>query len=53
MHGMRYLADCIPSEIENYYPDLWQGNKDDERSQNKYEKELLQLFLIKKIKLRK
>ncbi len=42
------FSGLFPAEIENYYPDLWQGNKDDERSQNKYEKELLQLLLDKK-----
>lgn len=46
------FSGLFPSEIEKYYPDLWQGNKDDERSQNKYEKELLQfLFDRKNIKL--
>ncbi len=38
------FAGLFPSEIEKYYPLLWKGN-DDERSQNKYEKELLQLLL--------
>ncbi len=46
------FSGLYPSEIEKYYPDLWQDNKEDERSQNKYEKELLQLLLDrKKIKL--
>lgn len=42
------FSGLYPSEIENYYPDLWQSNKDDERSQNKYEKELLQFLLDRK-----
>ncbi|MCB0731609.1 MAG: bifunctional response regulator/alkaline phosphatase family protein [Ignavibacteriae bacterium] len=42
------FSGLFPSEIENYYPDLWQNNKDDERSQNKYEKELLQFLLDRK-----
>ncbi|HKB85816.1 MAG TPA: response regulator [Ignavibacteriaceae bacterium] len=47
------FAGLFPSEIEKYYPQLWQGGDDDERSMNKYEKELLQLLLDrKKIKLR-
>lgn len=46
------FSGLFPSEIENYYPQLWQG-EDDEKSMNKYEKELLQLLLDrKKIKLR-
>ncbi len=48
------FSGLFPSEIEKYYPDLWQGKDDDERSMNKYEKELLQLLLDrKKIKLKK
>ena len=39
------FSGLFPSEIERYYPELWQNNKDDERSQNKYEKELLQFLL--------
>lgn len=48
------FSGLFPSEIEKYYPDLWQsGSDDDERSMNKYEKELLQLLLDrKKIKLK-
>jgi CheY-like chemotaxis protein len=43
----------FPSEIEKHYPQLWSSGDDDEKSMNKYEKELLQLFLDrKKIKLR-
>src|SRR5690606_42041803 len=42
-----------PLDIEKYYPNLWQGNDDDEKSMNKHEKELLQLLLDRKrIKLR-
>ena len=47
------FSGLFPSEIEKNYPQLWQGNDDDERSMNKYEKELLQHLLDrKKIKLR-
>jgi DNA-binding response OmpR family regulator len=47
------FGGLFPSEIEKYYPDLWQGKDDDEKSMNKYEKELLQLLLDrKKIKLK-
>ncbi len=47
------FAGMFPSEIQKYYPELWQSGDDDERSQNKYEKELLQKFLDKKnIKLK-
>ena len=46
------FAGMFPSEIEKYYPDLWHGKDDDERSMNRYEKEFLQLLLDrKKIKL--
>lgn len=49
------FSGLFPSEIEKYYPDLWHGkDDDDERSMNKYERELLQLLLDrKKIKLKK
>jgi hypothetical protein len=48
------FSGLFPSEIEKYYPELWQGKNDDERSMNKYEKELLQLLLDrKKLKLKK
>jgi DNA-binding response OmpR family regulator len=48
------FSGLFPSEIEKYYPELWQGKDDDERSMNKYEKELLQLLLDrKKLKLKK
>ncbi|KUG25507.1 response regulator [hydrocarbon metagenome] len=47
------FSGLFPSDIEKYYPDLWNKGDDDERSQNKYEKELLQLLLDRKnIKLR-
>ncbi len=47
------FSGLFPSEIEKYYPDLWSTGNDDERSMNKYEKELLQLLLDrKKVKLR-
>ena len=47
------FSGLFPSEIEKYYPDLWHGKDDDEKSMNKYEKELLQLLLDrKKIKLK-
>jgi hypothetical protein len=48
------FSGLFPSEIEKFYPKLWHGKDDDERSMNKYEKELLQLLLDrKKIKLKK
>lgn len=47
------FAGLFPVEIEKYYPKLWQADDDDEKSMNKYEKELLQLLIDrKKIKLR-
>ncbi|GBD87521.1 transcriptional regulatory protein SrrA [bacterium BMS3Abin03] len=47
------FAGLFPSEIEKYYPELWHGKVDDERSMNKYERELLQLLLDRKrIKLK-
>jgi CheY-like chemotaxis protein len=47
------FSGLYPSEIEKYYPTLWTSNDDDEHSQNKYEKELLQLLLDRrKMKLR-
>ncbi|MCK6603893.1 MAG: response regulator [Ignavibacteriaceae bacterium] len=47
------FAGLFPSEIERYYPDLWRGDDEDERSMNKFEKDLLQLQIErKKIKLR-
>lgn len=48
------FSGLYPSEIEKHYPHLWKGGKDDENSQNKYEKELLQHLLDRnRIKLRK
>ena len=47
------FSGLFPSEIEKYYPQLWQSGDDDENSMNRYEKELLQLLLDRrKIKLR-
>jgi CheY-like chemotaxis protein len=47
------FSGLYPSEIEKYYPDLWDTGDDNEKSRNKYEKELLQLLLDRrKIKLR-
>jgi CheY-like chemotaxis protein len=47
------FAGLFPSEIEKYYPDLWHGADEDERSMNKYEKDFLQLLLDRKrIKLK-
>ncbi len=42
------FSGLYPSEIASYFPDIWESNKDDERSQNKHEKELLQLLLDRK-----
>ena len=40
------FGGLFPSEIEKYFPDIWSNNSDDdEKSQNKHEKELLQLLL--------
>ncbi|MFH0733213.1 MAG: bifunctional response regulator/alkaline phosphatase family protein [bacterium] len=39
------FSGLFPIDIEKHYPELWQGNQDDERSQNKYEKDLLQMLL--------
>ncbi len=41
------FAGLFPSEIESHYPDLWQTG-DDDHSQNKYEKELLEKLLQRK-----
>ncbi len=47
------FSGLFPSDIEKHYPDLWSTGNDDEKSMNKYEKELLQLLLDrKKIKLK-
>jgi len=46
------FAGLFPSEIEKHYPDLWQ-TADDDHSQNKYEKELLEKMLERRrVKLR-
>ncbi len=42
------FAGLFPSEIEKHYPTLWSSGNDDERSMNKYEKELLQLLIDRK-----
>jgi CheY-like chemotaxis protein len=43
------FAGLYPSEIEKYYPQLWSsGDDDDEKSMNKYEKELLQHMIDRK-----
>jgi CheY-like chemotaxis protein len=47
------FSGMFPSEIQNEYPELWQGGNDDERSQNKFEKEFLARHLEKrKVKLK-
>ncbi|NWF51153.1 MAG: response regulator [Ignavibacteriaceae bacterium] len=48
------FSGLFPVEIEKYYPELWTtGKEEDERSMNKYEKELLQqLIERRRIKLR-
>lgn len=47
------FAGLYPSDIQKYFPDLWASGDDDEVSQNKYERELLQLYLDRnRIKLR-
>ncbi len=47
------FSGLFPSEIEKNYPDLWSSGDDDEKSMNKYEKELLQKLLDRKrLKLR-
>jgi len=42
------FSGLFPSEIEKYYPDLWESMYDDENSMNKYEKDLLQLLINRK-----
>lgn len=47
------FSGLFPHEIEKHYPELWSSGGDDEKSQNKYEKELLQLLLDRnKVKLK-
>lgn len=48
------FSGLFPSEIEQYYPELWKVNDDDENSLNKYEPQLLEKLLERKrIKLKK
>ncbi|MBN1300366.1 MAG: bifunctional response regulator/alkaline phosphatase family protein [Melioribacteraceae bacterium] len=42
------FSGLFPLEIEKQYPDLWNNMKDDERSMNKYEKELFDRLLQRK-----
>lgn len=42
------FSGLFPSEIEKFYPDIWNSMSDDENSMNKYEKDLLQLLLNRK-----
>lgn len=47
------FSGLYPSEIENLYPEYWTNRNEDEKTMNKYEKELFTLLLKrKKIKLR-
>lgn len=47
------FSGLYPLDIEKYYPDLWQGNDEDEKSMNRHERELLQLLLDRRrVKLR-
>ncbi len=47
------FSGLYPSEIEKIYPQYWHSGEDDEKSMNRYEKELLQLLIDrKKIKLK-
>ncbi len=47
------FSGLFPLDIEKYYPDLWESGRDDEKSRNRYEKDLLQLLLNRNnIKLR-
>jgi len=39
------FSGLFPSEIEKMYPDLWISERSDERSMNKYEKDLLKKYL--------
>jgi len=46
------FSGMFPSEMQKEYPELWQSGKDDENSQNKYEREFLQRYFEKrKVKL--
>ncbi|MFC2083421.1 response regulator [Bacteroidota bacterium] len=42
------FSGLYPSEIEKYFPEIWNGTKDDEKSMNKHEKQLLQLLIERK-----
>ncbi|MEI7906491.1 MAG: bifunctional response regulator/alkaline phosphatase family protein [Bacteroidota bacterium] len=42
------FSGLFPLELEQRYPDLWQGEDDSETSHNKYEKELLMKLLERK-----
>ncbi|MFA6437898.1 MAG: bifunctional response regulator/alkaline phosphatase family protein [Bacteriovoracaceae bacterium] len=42
------FSGLFPLELEQRYPDLWQGEDDSESSHNKYEKELLMKLLERK-----
>lgn len=42
------FSGLFPLELEQRYPDLWQGEDDSESSHNKYEKELLVKLLERK-----
>jgi CheY-like chemotaxis protein len=47
------FSGLYPSEIENRYPDYWTNRNEDEKTMNKYEKELFGLLLERKrIRLR-
>ncbi|QQS38245.1 MAG: bifunctional response regulator/alkaline phosphatase family protein [Ignavibacteriales bacterium] len=42
------FSGLYPSEIEKMYPQYWHNGDEDEKSMNRYEKELLQLLLDRK-----
>ncbi len=47
------FSGMFPYEIQQKYPELWQSGRDDENSQNKYEREFLQKhFETRRVKLR-
>ncbi len=39
------FSGLFPNEITRYFPEIWSNKKDDEKSMNKHEKELLQMLL--------
>ncbi len=41
------FSGLYPIEIEKEYPDLWKQGNEDDTSRNRYEKELLERFLLK------